>query len=260
MTALATQREAKPYGPYPVPTMLDVPQKANTIIYNGAIVVGDAGYGAPATGAAGLIALGVADLVPCVNSSDSTGLASGAKIIRVRQGVFNFKNSGGGDAIAVGDRWKVAYIVDDQTVAKTSGGGARSVAGIIMRVDGDGIWIAVGVMFAALAAQLAAGGAGNPEDISASGVLSTTLTTRLAVSGTKAYTLADGAFAGQRKRIYCLSAASTPVGVVTPAHASGFTSLTFSTANGDVDLEWDSSLGTPAWKLTGVHGTVTVTP
>ena len=34
-----------------------------------------------------------------------------------------------------------AYIVDDETVAKTDGGGTRSIAGTIKQVDAAGVWI-----------------------------------------------------------------------------------------------------------------------
>lgn len=99
----------------------------------------------------------------------------------------------------------------------------------------------------------------NPEEISASGALSVTKTSRLTVSGSLALTLADGIVDGSRKRIFCVSAAATPHGVVTPAHGSGFTTIDFTTANGWVDLEFDTSLGTPAWKIVGIAGTVVVT-
>ncbi len=53
------------------------------------------------------------------------------------------------------------------------------------------------------------------ETVSAAGALSTTKYTNLSVSGTKAYTLADGATPGQYKVIDCTVAASTPLGTVT---------------------------------------------
>jgi hypothetical protein len=58
-----------------------------------------------------------------------------------REGWFRFANSAAGDLIALADVGKVCYIVDDQTVAKTDGGGTRSVAGRIRDVDAQGVWI-----------------------------------------------------------------------------------------------------------------------
>ena len=39
------------------------------------------------------------------------------------------------------DLGKSCYIVDDQTVAKTSGGATRSLAGKVVGVDVDGVWV-----------------------------------------------------------------------------------------------------------------------
>lgn len=68
------------------------------------------------------------------------------------------------------------------------------------------------------------------ESVSASGALSTTVpVTELSISGTKAYTLAaptgNAAFAGLRKIVRCVSAASTPAGTLTvssPDDTTGF--------------------------------------
>jgi hypothetical protein len=110
------------------------------------------------------------------------------------------------------------------------------------------------------AAGLATLDTANCQELSANGAVSiVSRTTRFAVSGTKAWTLANGA-AGQRKTLFCVSQASTPVGVITPANASGFTTITFgaSSANASVELEFDTSIGTPAWKVVGISGTVTI--
>lgn len=55
--------------------------------------------------------------------------------------VYPFVNSAGADAIAVTDIGKPAYVVDNQTVAKTSNSGARPVAGTIYDVNEYGVWI-----------------------------------------------------------------------------------------------------------------------
>ena len=46
-----------------------------------------------------------------------------------------FKNSTAGDLIITTDQGKDCYLLDDQTVAKTSGGGTRSVAGRVWDLD-----------------------------------------------------------------------------------------------------------------------------
>lgn len=73
---------------------------------------------------------------------DNTGGAAGAFMAEAKQGVFGpFANSAAGDAIALKDVKSPCYIVDDQTVALTSGGSTRSVAGTIYNVDASGVWV-----------------------------------------------------------------------------------------------------------------------
>lgn len=124
---------------------LELPQKGSTVIYQGALIVLNAGYAAPATTATGLIAAGVAILNPNTGKSDTTGAADGSVTIRVRQGVFRFNCNTGGDVIAQADVGKYCYIVDDNTVAKSSNASARSKAGIIVSVETAGVWVAVGL-------------------------------------------------------------------------------------------------------------------
>lgn len=85
------------------------------------------------------------------------------------------------------------------------------------------------------------------EAVSAAGALApTTPLTELTVSGTKAYTLADGpaGIAGTRKRIVCVSAGSTPLGTVTiasPETAAGFAcsaAFTFTAVGQEINLLW----------------------
>jgi len=62
----------------------------------------------------------------------------------VENGLFCWKNSAAADAITLAEVGTVCFIVDDETVAKTSGGGTRSPAGIIEDVDSDGVWVRMG--------------------------------------------------------------------------------------------------------------------
>lgn len=72
---------------------------------------------------------------------DNTGGAAGAKSVEIEYGCFQYANSAAGDAITIADIGAIAYIVDDQTVAKTNGGATRSAAGEIVDVDAQGVWI-----------------------------------------------------------------------------------------------------------------------
>src|SRR4051812_14656611 len=101
--------------------LLSIPVKAATRVYQGALVVVDAGYAAPGRTATGLVAAGVA----LEAGADNTTGAAGAINLKVRRGVFKFNNSAAGDLIVQADLLKNAYIVDDNTVAKTDGGATR---------------------------------------------------------------------------------------------------------------------------------------
>lgn len=71
---------------------------------------------------------------------NSAGIA-GDVVGTAKKGIFRFANSSAGDAIVKADIGATAYIVDNQTVAKTDGTGTRSAAGKIFDVDAVGVWI-----------------------------------------------------------------------------------------------------------------------
>ena len=70
----------------------------------------------------------------------NTGSA-GDVSVDVMPGVFLFANSASTDQITIADIGKPAWAVDDQTVAKTNGSNARSIAGFIEDVDSAGVWV-----------------------------------------------------------------------------------------------------------------------
>lgn len=98
---------------------------------------------------------------------------------------------------------------------------------------------------------------GGVDAVSAAGALDVAKwITELTVSGTKAYTLAAPTIAGQRKRIVCVSAASTPLGTVTltsPDDTAGFvcaTAFTFTAVGQAIELVATSGL---KWRCTRVQ-------
>lgn len=110
---------------------------ANAVIFAGGIVCLSAtGYATRGATATTLVADGVAQ-----QPANNTGGADGAVKVRIFKGIFRFGNSAAGDAITRAEIGDDCYIVDDQTVAKTSGGDTRSIAGKIMDVDAQGVWV-----------------------------------------------------------------------------------------------------------------------
>lgn len=135
MAALTTARNT----PERVGDVIGYPVKASVKSIQGGIAVLSAGYAAPGATATGLIAIGRFEET-VDNSSGSNGDVS----VLVKRGTFKFANSSAGDLIAQADVGADCYIVDDQTVAKTSDTNARSVAGKIVAVDADGVWVKLG--------------------------------------------------------------------------------------------------------------------
>lgn len=116
------------------------PLAAATVMHAGSIFcINAAGYGTPGATATTLKAVGVTQ-ARADNSGGSAGAVSGT----YRKGVFRFKNSASGDLIALADVNADCYVVDDETVAKTNGSNTRSVAGKIVDVDADGVWVRIG--------------------------------------------------------------------------------------------------------------------
>ncbi|MBI0530086.1 hypothetical protein [Sphingomonas sp. TX0522] len=110
---------------------------AATKILAGTIVaLSAAGFAVPASTALGLIADGRAE-----ETVDNTSGAAGDLKVLVRKGTFRFANSAAGDLVGRTEIGKTVYLVDNQTVAKTDGGGTRSPAGKVFDVDATGVWV-----------------------------------------------------------------------------------------------------------------------
>jgi len=117
---------------------LNLPVGAGAKIYAGALVAINAtGYAVRGATSTTLKGVGVAQ-----EQVDNTSGADGSQLIEVDRGnAYRFVNLAG-DALTLADIGATAYIVDDQTVAKTNGGGTRSAAGKVIDVDPQGVWLA----------------------------------------------------------------------------------------------------------------------
>jgi hypothetical protein len=134
MTALAANKNVPELSQRLRPEFYDLVCEASQHIFVGSLVcVNTEGRAVVGSTSTTLIAVGVAE-----EEADNSAGADDAIRCRVKPGVFMFKNSTAGDAIAITERFKNVYIVDDQTVAKTDGTGSRSVAGKVVDVLASG--------------------------------------------------------------------------------------------------------------------------
>lgn len=141
MAALTEERDTPRRGENSVADLETIKLAASTKIYAGSLVCKNAtGNAVPGTAATTLVAMGRAEYTV----DNSTGLVD-TKSIDVRPGTFRWGNSSAGDLIAKADVGTICYVVDDQTVAKTSGGSTRSVAGKVVEVDSLGVWVRTGI-------------------------------------------------------------------------------------------------------------------
>jgi hypothetical protein len=113
------------------------PVAASSKIFQGALVVLSGGYAAPGSTATGLIAVGRAEA-----TADNSAGSAGDLTIPVLRGTFLFKNSST-DAVLLTNLGADCFVVDDETVARTSGTGTRSVAGKVRGVEASGIWVEI---------------------------------------------------------------------------------------------------------------------
>lgn len=141
MTALtqATVVYGDPHGSPRYAPRFDV--AAGAIIYHGALIfVNGSGYAVSASPDQSMTCVGWND-GPDV---DNTAGDAGDKTIVPRIGAIDLASGTGGDAISADDAGKMAYAVDDQTAALTSGGGTRPAIGPIMGMYGTKVRVVAG--------------------------------------------------------------------------------------------------------------------
>lgn len=131
MAAMTGPRKVVSYGDEGITRSL--PMAANTLIFNGALVMlnatGDAANAA--AGAADLPVMGIAE-----ETVDNTGGAAGDKEIRVRSGLFEFANDAT-HALTRAMTGDLAYAQDNQTMAANDTGN-RPAAGWLHEVTPAG--------------------------------------------------------------------------------------------------------------------------
>lgn len=139
MTATAKARLTQRKGTHG--QLVNLPVKGGVVLYAGTLVVRDAnGYLTNPSAATTLKAVG---RMP--RTVDTTGIADGVVYADVETGTFKWANSAAADEITIADVGKVCYMVDNQTVAKTSDTNTRSEAGVVIAVEADGVFVQTGM-------------------------------------------------------------------------------------------------------------------
>jgi hypothetical protein len=119
------------------------PVAAATTIFKGALISvvagGAAGYAINAATATTHLVLGVATET-VVNAG-----AAGAKSVPYEAGDFEFTSAGAADTIDQGDTGATVYVVDNDVVALTDGSSSRSVAGLVVGMNGAKPIVRVGL-------------------------------------------------------------------------------------------------------------------
>lgn len=145
MTALAADF-ARASSPDATTRRLSVPVAAATTIYMGALVatlIGGSGYATNATADNTYRVIGVA----ASNATNTTAAGYGSDgdiSVDVERGVFPFTNSSSTDALSAADVGELCYVADNDTVARTSNGGLRPVAGYVSRIESGKVWVEIG--------------------------------------------------------------------------------------------------------------------
>ena len=114
-----------------------LPHGSGVTVYRGALVVVDQ--------ADGTVKPGLTSTTVNVAGRAETSTADDPLYVAFRRGTFLFDNSTSADAITNAQYGQAVYIVDDHTVAKTSGSSTRSVAGICRGVDAatGRVWVEI---------------------------------------------------------------------------------------------------------------------
>lgn len=114
------------------------PMKAGANLAANVPAVLDAGYLTAVTDGSGSATSAGVTTFEVDNSTGVSGELMGEVVV----GEHKFANNGD---ITVANVGATSYFVDDSTVSSDSNTSARNAAGTITQVDGDGVWIALGV-------------------------------------------------------------------------------------------------------------------
>lgn len=145
--AALTKARRTPRWLNPVGVEAEYGVKAGTTIWAGAMVALDAtGFAVPAADTAGLVPVGIAQETVASPSTDSDG----DRPVRTREGIYRLDQTAtNANRFTRADIGDIAMVEDDATVWKAAQAANDVRAGRVYQVDGQGVWVGVGISFAA---------------------------------------------------------------------------------------------------------------
>lgn len=242
MTAATDRRAVTMHGAQVLPTRGAGSLAANAVIKKGWHVAKNAaGYLVAFTAALALTSHGIAE-----EDADNTGGADGDVDVDVKYGVTDLIIGTAGDALVNADAPCACYAMDNQTVGKTSGSGARSLAGVFLGVNAETgqARVVVGPMGWFMANAMALGLAAEP---------AATITTGTAtlVAGTVTVTTA-AVTAGSKIQVSRKAAgASTAVGELSTPTRTAATSFVITSLNPTNATTQTNDVSTVDWTIIG---------
>lgn len=140
--------------------LINIGIAAAAVCLQGGIAMLSAGWARPGrAGQGGTDLLKINDVatsrvVGVFQASATGGAGNGEVSVDVQDGDWLFKNSAGVDQIVAKHIGHHCFLVDDETVARTSLSGTRPRAGVIVAVDSTGVMVRMSPEIAAAAARL----------------------------------------------------------------------------------------------------------
>ena len=127
------------HTPYRDGQLFAVPVAAATELFGGHIIAANAaGFAVAGSATAANTTLGI-----CDGWVDNSAGAAGDASVLVRRGKAWFLANSTADPVTLAQTGKDCYVVDSQTVAKTSDTNARPIAGKVLGLENDGVWVLI---------------------------------------------------------------------------------------------------------------------
>lgn len=237
-------------------------QKGNTKIYAGTIVMLDSSARAiEGASGSGNFGVGVAEYNGGLDRYDATStgprgqLADNVQKVRWKEGIFLLKNSGTSPLLTTDRPGRIIFVEDNETVRKLGTG--YSPAGLLDRVDSDGVWVKMSKEIGALCDLIVRQTTNTITDPGNAGAIPVGVSgvCPMTSAGAETRTLAIPTFVGQRIALIDDTHAGNIV--VTSAQAinqAGNTVMTFGAVADMIELTAMTIGGALRWRVTANDG------